>query len=111
MSNVRPHEMRLSEAIASIDRSHDNLCIVAKRPWTHQSEAKLVQLTEDYRVPNDVVGQGYEYFLEVSVALDEVLGGLDGTLSEEQLFRAVLYYAENDAYPEWLCALRDQREL
>ena len=48
-----------------------------------------------------------EPFHEVSVALDEVLNGLSTLLSSEQRVEALLYYAENDAFPEWLCALRD----
>jgi hypothetical protein len=67
-------------------------------------------LAEDYRVPSDALEQGYEYFLEVSVALDEVLNELASVLTSEQRVNAVLYYAENDAYPEWLSSLRDQRE-
>ena len=100
--------MQLRQIIDGIPRESDSLCIVAKRPWRADSDGKLVQLTHDYRVPNEVLAQGYEYFLEVSVALDEVLNDLDNMLSPDQRFDAVLYYAEHDAYPEWLYAVRER---
>lgn len=100
--------MRLREIIERIDRGSDALCIVAKQPWGPESEAQLIRLTEDFKIPSELLQQEYEYFLEVSVALDEVLDGLEDILSPEQRFKAVLFYAENDAYPDWLCAIRDQ---
>lgn len=98
--------MQLGEIIEIVDREADGLCIVAKKPWTAVSEAQMVRLTDDFRVPAQAVEQGYDYFLEVSVALDEVLAGVEQVLTKEQRFNAVLYYAENGAYPEWLCAIR-----
>ena len=65
--------MLLREVIAELESADDSLCIVAKRPWMPDTEALLVRLTADFRVPKDVSAAGYEYFLEVSVALDEVL--------------------------------------
>lgn len=100
------HIMRLRDIIDGLQSEDESLCIVAKRPWTPDSEALLVQLTDDYLVPSEAAEQGYEYFLEVSVALDEVLDGFKTELSDDQRFSAVLYYAENDAFPEWLSALR-----
>ena len=100
--------MHLREVVGVISHADDVSCIVAMRPWGPESEAKLVRLTDDFRVPADQLQQGYEYFLEVSVAFDKVLDGLEDVLSPEQRFEAVLFYAENDAYPDWLCALRDQ---
>ena len=96
--------MKLSDIVAHLETADDSLCIVAKRPWTGDSEAKLVSFTEDFRIPEEALSDGYEYFLEVSVARDEVLSGpID--LSDEQRIAAVIYYAENDAFPQWLNAL------
>jgi hypothetical protein len=62
--------------------SVDNtLTIVAKRPWTANSDARLVSLTDEYRIPSNVLQEGFEYFLEVSIALDEVLGELASQLT------------------------------
>ena len=96
--------MKLSDIVAGLETSDDSLCIVAKRLWTGDSEAKLVRFTEDFRIPREALSDGYEYFLEVSTARDEVLTG-PVALSDEQRIAAVIYYAENDAFPEWLNVL------
>jgi hypothetical protein len=98
--------MKLREIIDELEATDHTLCIVAKRPWTPECDAHLVHLTEDYRVPADILAAGFDYFLEVSVAVDEVLADIGSDLTPEQRSEAVLFYAENDAYPEWLCELR-----
>jgi len=80
--------------------------IVAKRPWTATSEAQLVSLTAEHRVPSEVLSEGFEYFLEADIALNDVLGELGGPLSTAGKIAALVYYAENDAYPDWLSAMR-----
>lgn len=99
--------MHLRELLADLDSKDDSLCIVAKRPWSPECEADLVRLTEDYRVPSDTLSKGYEYFLEVSVAREDVFGDVGPKLTPEQRVSAILYYAENDAYPQWLTDIRD----
>ncbi|MBC7940530.1 MAG: hypothetical protein H7Z19_12335 [Chitinophagaceae bacterium] len=97
--------MPLADIIANLETTDDTLCIVARRPWTPDAEAKLIALTDDYRVPDDVLVDRYEYFLEVGVAREEVIGDLRD-LSAGQRVAACIFYAENDAYPEWLNELR-----
>jgi hypothetical protein len=92
---------RLREIVADLKSADDALCIVAKRPWHPDTEALLVRLTADWRVPEAVSAAGYEYFLEVIVACDEVLEGVGLHLSAQQKVEAVLHYAENDALPDW----------
>ena len=94
--------MKLRDAILSVDTTSDDLCIVAKRPWSSDSDCELTGLTDDYLVPEAVTARGYDYFLEVSVAKDEVLKHTRGLLTPDQRVAAVIYYAEFDAYPEWL---------
>ena len=74
-------------------------------PLRADSEARLLSTANDGQIPSAVLADGLEYFLEVSVALDEVLGSCAGRLSPDQRVAAVIYYAENDAYPDWLNAL------
>ncbi len=100
--------MTLAEIVARLESSDESLCIVARRPWTADSDAKLVAFTEDFRIPNDVSFDGYEYFLEVSIARDEVLNR-PFVLSAQQRLAAVIYYAENDAYPKWLNNLESEQ--
>jgi hypothetical protein len=97
--------MNLASIIANLESMDDALCIVARRPWTPDAEAKAIALTADGGVPEDVSAAGYEYFLEIDVALEEVIGN-SGDLSEEQRLAACVYYAEHDAHPAWLGELR-----
>ena len=96
--------MKLADIVTSLETADDSLCIVAKRPWSGDSEAKLVSFTEDFRVPEEVRSAGYEYFLEVATARDEVLSG-PVPLSDGQKVEVIIYYAENDAFPDWLNTL------
>jgi hypothetical protein len=91
----------LSDAILDVHSAADDLCIVAKRPWTPDAECELVSLTDDYRVPEMVKARGYEYFLEVSVAKEELLKHAQDLLTSDQRVAVVIYYAEFDATPEW----------
>lgn len=100
--------MRLAEIVAGLESYDDSLCIVVKRPWTGDAEAKLVGFTEDFRIPEELRFAGYEYFLEVSTALDEILSG-PVVLSTERRLAAVIYYAEYDAFPEWLSELASKQ--
>ena len=97
--------MKLREAILAADAGNEKLCIVARRPWTEHSECSLVQLTDDYGVPAASKSEGYDYFLEVSVIQDE-FGDCWASLSDSQRIEAVIFYAENDAFPSWLNELR-----
>ena len=98
--------MILSEIVASLHSFDEDRCIIAKRPWSGDAEAQVVQLTEGFRIPEGQKTDGFEYFLEISVARDEVLEGIEHRLSAEQRLSAIIYYAENDACPKWLCDLR-----
>lgn len=100
--------MQLAQIIASLSSFDDELCIVARRPWTAEAEARLVPLDDDGRIPAAALAERYEYFLEVGVAIDEVIGELQG-LSAEQRVALCIFYAENDAYPEWLNQAEPQR--
>jgi hypothetical protein len=98
-------QMNLGSIIASLVSVDDSLTIVAKRPWNADSEARLISTADGGRIPSAVLRDGFEYVLEVSVALDEVLGERADRLSPAQRVAAIIYYAENDAYPDWLNAL------
>ena len=97
--------MNLASIIADLESADSTLTIVAKRPWPANSDARLVSLTVEISIPGYVLQEGFEYFLEVSIALDEVLGEFAGRLSSDQRVAAIVYYAENDAYPDWLNAI------
>jgi hypothetical protein len=50
--------MDLAHIVSYLESADDSLCIVAKRPWKGESQAKLVSLTEDFRLPQDSVLEG-----------------------------------------------------
>lgn len=93
--------MTLGQIFAHLDSAADDLCIVARRPWRESSDAMLVHLDDDGGLPCHVKAAGYEYFLEVHIIKDEVLGEWSAVMNSAQRFAVVLHYAEYDAWPEW----------
>lgn len=94
--------MTLRDVILALDATSDDLCIVSKRPWTPEADSELTNLTQDHCVPESVKSRGYDYFLEVLIAKEEVLNHTGALLTPDQRVSAVIYYAEFDACPEWL---------
>jgi hypothetical protein len=82
----------------------DGLCIFAAKPWSATSPAAAVQLDDQFRPPKDVLEQGLAYFLEVHVANEvlEVFGDRPPNATEKR--NLLIFYAENDAFPEWVYA-------
>ena len=92
--------VRWLEIADESELSMKTICL--RPPWIAESEARVVEVDEDGRVPPDTLSDGLKYFLESNVA-QEVLDGLRNrrAISTEDACRLLLYYAENDAYPEW----------
>lgn len=93
--------MTLSDIIEKLLETDDSLCIVAKKPWSATSESMLVSLDESYQVPADALDRGFIYFLEVATAQDEVVSGWP-KLTLDQRIQLLIFYAENDAFPDWV---------
>ena len=100
------HSATLREIVTSLerlpsgDRYEPGPTIFAKKPWSTDSLAIVLQ--ED-AVDGVAPGQpGFSYFLEVEIAKDVIRvwsswrGGAEPT--PEQAVRAAIHYAENDAY-------------
>lgn len=64
--------------------------------------ATAAPLTGDCRVPVEILREGLEYFLEVEVEKEvlEAFGDRQATSQEQR--DLILYYAKNDAFPDWL---------
>ncbi|WP_315728978.1 MULTISPECIES: hypothetical protein [unclassified Bradyrhizobium] len=94
--------MRLSDAISSLSNLDDNAVIFARKPWTRQSDAYVAPLDHDFRVPETIKKLGLDYFLEVNIAKEvlEVFG--ERMPTADQVCDLILFYAENDAFPEWV---------
>jgi hypothetical protein len=93
--------MKLTEIIEQLSTLPDETFICVRRPWGRTSDAVLVPFTPDLRIPNEVKECGFEYFLEVSVAAEILEPFLKVRPTPSQVFDFVLYYAENDAFPDW----------
>jgi hypothetical protein len=102
--------MKLRDIIDAVASTSDDMCIVARRPWHGDSDARLVQLDADGGLPPHARADGYEYFLELSVILEDVLSPATAVLTPDQKFGLVLYFAENDAYPEWVFPLVEPQD-
>lgn len=97
--------MKLLDVIAQIGELPAETFICVRRPWTQNSDATLVPFSEDLRIPENVKAEGYEYFLEVATATEILEGFLERKPNLSQIAEFVIYYAENDAYPEWSYSL------
>jgi hypothetical protein len=91
--------MQLFEVISKLNELPDETFICVRRPWARDAETLLVPYPTDLRIPAEILAQGYEYFLEVSIAR-EILEDFPQPLSERAV-DFVLYYAEYDAFPDW----------
>lgn len=101
LSILSPRKVALADIINQLDGVDEGQIICARRPWSDQAEGLLALPDENLSVPNDVKAAGFEYFLEVFVAREvlQVFGNKPATLEDK--IRLLIYYAENDAYPDW----------
>jgi hypothetical protein len=93
--------MQLIEAISKLDQLPDETFICVRQPWGRHADTLLVPYSEDLDIPPEVLSQGFVYFLEVHVAREILDGFLEREPSLEQITDLILFYAENDAFPEW----------
>jgi hypothetical protein len=92
----------LAEIVDSLETLDEKHCIFARKPWSTDTLATVGSLADDFTVPAEMADEGFEYFLEVHVATEvlEVFEARQPTLHERRSL--LLYYAENDAYPDWV---------
>jgi hypothetical protein len=92
----------LDDAVRQLDQLDDDAIVCVRRPWSPSSECVVVTPDQNLGVPQDVSDAGLAYFLEVHVAR-EVLGVFgDKPSTRAERGRLLIFYAENDAYPEWV---------
>lgn len=94
--------MKLESALDQVHKLQDDDVIFAKKPWMLDSEAEIGSLDSDLCVPKEITDRGLAYFLDANVAREvlEVFGDREPTLDESRAL--LLYYAEHDAYPDWV---------
>jgi hypothetical protein len=91
--------MKLGLLLDQIETLSDYDIIFAKRPWAPDSDAILLPLDTD--LPKSMSDQGFEYFLEVSVAQELVENVGSEFRSAAERRNVIIRYAGNDAYPHW----------
>jgi hypothetical protein len=97
--------MKLLDAIFLVSQMPEASCVCCKRPFHQSSEALIVSLTPEYRVPEEVIEQGFEYFLEKE-GIEELLHAAEEKLkSREAKVELIAHYAEHDAIPSWFAEL------
>ncbi len=90
---------QLVQALPSLD---ETLIVCAPDPWAENSELRLLELDDDFEIPESLLDDGFEFFLEVAVVA-EVLGVFEGkVVSDDEKIALLVYYAENDEYPDWV---------
>jgi hypothetical protein len=91
--------VRLSDVVLKLKTAKRDEIICARRPWVPDTDCMLVAATEQLGVPSDVKSAGFDYFLEVHVAL-EVLEAIGKHKGKE--VELLIHYATFDAFPDWL---------
>jgi hypothetical protein len=84
------------------DSLNDGLCIFAAKPWSATSPAAIAPLDDRFKPPQEILARGLVYFLEVHVGNEvlEVFGDREPSAIEKM--NLLIFYAENDAYPDWI---------
>jgi len=94
--------MLLKDALDQIDQLAGDDVVFARKPWLLDSDAVIGKLDARLCVPAEIRSMGFDYFMEVNVAVEvlEVFGAQEPTLEERRAL--LMFYAEHDSYPEWV---------
>lgn len=99
--------MNVEDAVSKALQMPEGAALVAKPPLTWGAEAMLVELTDDYCVPQSVQDAGFQYLL----GRDDLLNLLDYLKSKRVSNRTaaefVIHYAVTDSAPAWINDIPD----
>lgn len=99
--------MNLEEAFAMLDSASAQSVLLVKPPFVWGAEAKFIELTDDYRVPQKYLDEGYEYLIGAEDALN-MMADLSGKkIGAKAVVEYVVHCAINDAPPAWFDDLSD----
>lgn len=93
--------MKLREILIGSDKLAEYDVVYAKRPWSLDSEAFVFRYEEGQPVVRRLKDDpSFEYFLEAPLVKDIRQQVEDVGRSSEEAIETLLYYAENDAFPQ-----------
>ena len=95
-------KMTVEEALASVSIMPATQSLVARSPLTWGAEALFVSLTDDYRVPAEVLDAGYKYLLDAEDINHILEYAKTKKLSSRSVAELVIHYSVNDAFPAWI---------
>jgi hypothetical protein len=99
--------MNVEEALSRAEQIPEGHVLVAKPPLTWGAEAMVVQLTDDYRVPQSVSDAGYVYLLGRD-DIENLLAFLKKKrVSSRTVAEFVIHYAVTDSPPAWINDIPD----
>lgn len=85
----------------------DTSAIVGKPPLTWGSDAMIVELTTDLRVPQSVKEAGYEYIIEKEELENLLKLASRKRMTSRSTAELVIHYAITDSYPAWINDIPD----
>lgn len=94
--------MKIVEAVEQLSTFEEMATICARRPWSAEAECVVIMLDRGGGVPKDTTAAGFEYFLDVHVALEVLDVFEERTPTTDEKVRLIVHYAEHDAYPDWV---------
>jgi hypothetical protein len=99
--------MTIEEALANVSTLADDDVLVARSPLTWAAEARFVKYTYDYRIPADVLSQGYKYLLGRDDLIDILEFAKTKKLGSRSVAEFLIHYCVNDVFPAWIDDIPD----
>ena len=99
--------MNVEQAVSNAAAMPEDCVLVAKPPLSWGSEAMFIQLTEDYRVPEEVQGAGFQYLLGRDDLLDLLAFLKKKRVSDRTAAEFIIHYAVTDSPPAWINDIPD----
>jgi hypothetical protein len=94
--------MELVELLSRLGPADEEKVIVAKPPLTWGCDARTVALTGDYRVPQDVLDEGFVYLMGVEDVRDLIQSVASKKISTKSLAEFIIHNGVVDAPPAWI---------
>jgi hypothetical protein len=92
--------MTLADVVKTLELQDPRGTICVRRPWSGESDCVVTPYADSLR-ELAILAPGLDYFLEVDIA-HETLEVFQRTVpTQAEKVAVLIYYAENDAYPDW----------